>query len=128
MLSAGLTGVGGLVTAVYDYQKGDFKGASPVVAVTSGGSGRASLTFQGMKATYELRIHVFVLYTDGDAWNEDDAEDRLDDIEQKIADLIEANQTTDNWQAISYAERSACDSVEIGGDEYRRETITVIVG
>lgn len=112
--------------AVYAYQVGDFAGQSPTVVVSSGGSERVNLTFQGSRSTFRLNIHVFVLYaTTG--WTEADAEDRLDLLEMRIHETIENYQKTADWESIDHAGPTQCDAVVIGGEEYRRETIPVSV-
>lgn len=117
-----------LVEAVYNYQTGDFEGQSPVVVVTSAGSQRTRLTMRGGQARFKFYIYVFVLYSDQVGWTEADAEDRLDAIEKLIYETIEANQTTETWGAIDYEEEgSDCDSVAIGGVDYRREIIPIAV-
>lgn len=127
LLSTALTGAGNPVQVVYGYQIGNLEGLSPVVIVSSAGTFRQRLTLQGSRATFYLNVHIFVLYTDESTWNEDDAEDRLDLIEEKIASVLDANQRTANWEALDYADRSVCDGVEIGGVEYRREVIPIKV-
>lgn len=127
LLEAELVGAGNPVQAVYGYQIGDFVGLSPVVIVSSAGTGRQRMTFEGSRATFYLNVYIFVLYTDEDAWNEDDAEDRLDSIEEKIAGVLDANQRTADWEALDYVDRSVCDGIEIGGVEYRREVIPIKV-
>lgn len=114
--------------AVYNYQVGDFANQFPVVTVTAAGIDRQLQSF-GIcwRTAIYLNIHVFVLYSDGGAWGEDDAEDALDAIEVATADVIAANQTRDTggvrWHTIAYEERTVADGVEIGGMEYRREII-----
>ena len=127
LLDTALTGVGNPVQTVYNYQIGDFQGQSPVVVVSSGGTERTPYTFEGDRATFHLNIFVFVLYDDEGDWGEDDAEDRIDLIEKDIAETLESNQRTTNWESIQYSAGTTVDSVEIGGDEYRREVIPVVV-
>lgn len=82
----------------------------------------------GTKPAFTLRIYTFVLYaTDDGAWTEADAEDRLDDMEEKISAVIDENQVTANWEGLTIIERSVCSSVIAGGLEYRTEIITVLV-
>lgn len=127
LLQTVLVGSGLPAQAVYNYQVGDLAGQSPVVVVSSGGSERQRLSFQGSRATFRLNVYVFVVYTDGGDWNEDDAEDRLDLIEKTIAETLDVSQRTASWESVNYAGETTCDSVEIGGVEYRRETIPVTV-
>ena len=130
LLEDGLTGTGNPVQAVYNHQVGDFAGQSPVVVVSSAGSGRPAMTFSGNRATFWLNVHVFVLYSDEGDWGEDDAEDRLDLIEADIAGIVDTNRgPTDDWQKLGYGERmsgagrSQTGAVVVGGLEYRTELI-----
>ncbi|MBU6360209.1 MAG: hypothetical protein KGS46_09300, partial [Chloroflexi bacterium] len=76
---------------------------------------------------FYFNVHVFALYSDGASWNEDDAENAIDDIEAAVSRVISINTTTNNWANIVITERTVADSVEIGGIEYRREVIPVQV-
>ena len=129
LLEAALVGSGKPAQAVYAYQVGDFAGASPVVVVSSGGSLREQGSFGPCwDDTFSLAIYSFVLYANpDDGWTESDAEDALDDIEATIADVILENMTSDVWSNLSYEDRTETDGVEIGGHEYRRETVRVTV-
>jgi hypothetical protein len=55
------TRLDGLVQAVYDYQAGDFKGASPVVIVTNAGTERGN-PLVANESAFLLEVHTFVLY------------------------------------------------------------------
>lgn len=131
LLTTALVGTGKPCQAVYGYQVADFQGLTPVVAVSSAGSAHPHMTHQGNRATLYFNIYIFVLYSDANTgWTEADAEDRLDLIEKTIAETLEANRRYDGyWQGIDFADRSQVDSVPagIGGDEYRREIIPVVV-
>lgn len=122
------TALSTLVEKVYDYRIGDFEGQNPVVTVSSAGSQRQRWTFAGSRALFFLQVDVFVLYSDEGTWGEDDAEDRVDDIEAAIAGVVDAYQQTADWFALDLVDRSQRVDVEVGGDEYVREAITVAVG
>lgn len=115
------------VQAYYNYQVGDFGGQSPVVVVTSGPATRARSSYGGgyIDATFEYDVHVFVLYTQGTAWTEADAEDRLDLIEKEVADCVQDNMSGTIWQRLDWEGATAIDSVVLGGEEYKHEVITV---
>lgn len=127
LLNAAMVGTGLPVQAVYAYRVGDFSGQSPVVAVSSAGSRRQRMTKLGSRATFYLLVSTFVMYSDGSTWGEDDAEDALDSIEALLADVIDDNQVTTNWQALDYYDRSDRVSVEIGGIEYIYESVEIAV-
>jgi len=125
LLTTALVGTGLPAKAVYGYQVGDFGGLSPTVVVSSAGSERSDMTPLGGQVEFRFNIDVFVLYTDGSDWNEDDAEDRLDLIEKTIWDTLQANQRTATWDNIAYSGRSECNSLVMGGVEWRTERISV---
>lgn len=127
LLNTALVGTGLPVQAVYAYRVGDLGGQSPVVVVSSAGSQRPRMTAAGGRTTVLLQVDVFVLYSDEDAWGEDEAEDRLDLIEKTIAETIHSSQVTANWQAVDYAAQSERVDVEVGGLEYAREMILLRV-
>ena len=126
LLEAALVGSGKPAQAVYPYQVGDFKGATPVVAVTSGPM-RRRLDSMGecWRKSFQLLVYVFVAYSDDAGWTEAMAEDAIDAIEDGIAAVILANPRTDAWVTIYYDDGATqLDGVVIGGEEYRRELIT----
>ena len=126
LLETALVGTGLPAQAVYPYQVGDFKGATPVVAVTSGPM-RRRLDSMGecWRKSFQLLVYVFVAYSDDAGWTEAMAEDAIDAIEDGIAAVILANPRTDAWVTIYYDEGATqLDGVVIGGEEYRRELIT----
>ena len=111
---------------VYAYQKAKLKGQTPVLCVTSAGSLRDPLSLQGNKAAFALDIHVFVFYSDGKSWTEEQAEDRLDDLEQQIALTVEKYRKSTSWAHLAYAERSdARTPVTLEGFTYLHEVVPV---
>ncbi len=126
LLSTALV-TGGLAQAVYGYRVGDFRGQSPVVVVSGAGSRRARLTRQGSAATFGLQVDVFVVYAVTGSWTEAQAEDALDGLEAAIAGVVDANQVTAQWQALDYGEWSQRVDVEVGGVEYARESVKLLV-
>lgn len=128
LLEAGLVGDGKPVQVVYGGQVADFQGQSPVVVIASAGSERRRWTFKGGRALHRFKIFVFVLYKDAEAgWDEEDAEDLLDDIEESIAGILDANAgKCDYWQSLTYDAASECAGVPVAGEEYRVETIFVV--
>ena len=128
LLSSALVGTGKPAQAVYGYQVGDFSNMTPVVTVSGGGIERSqsAVATREMLRVY-LNVHIFVLYSDQDSWGEDDAEDRVDLIENTIAQTICDNRTHDNWVNIQYSGRTQMGSLEISGIEYRWEVIPIRV-
>lgn len=100
----------------------DFGGESPIVLVTSAGSGRKPLTFQGTQPVFYLTIVTMAL---ADA----DVDDILDTLEQQIAQFCEAYRTGSSWQALNYDTRSETRYVisVIDGKEYKTEEIPLVI-
>jgi len=114
-----------IVQECFTYRPATFDGKSPVVCVTSAGSNRERLDYSGSRQNlFYYTIHTFVLYA-ASGWTEANAEDRLDAIEQGIADVINDNPQTANWNDIDYDGRSTRTDVAIGGDEYIMEAIPI---
>lgn len=127
LLTTPLIGTGKPAQALYGYLKGDFQGQSPVVVVTSAGTGteKRAVTSK-VKNEFYFVVHTFTLYAvEGTDWGEDDTEDRCDLLEKTIRETIAANVNTANWAFIEIDGRSSIDSVIIGGEEYRHEAIPI---
>lgn len=108
-------------------QVADVTGLTPLVAVFSRGSGRERPPlFQG-NPTFYLEIHTLVrqAYT---GWTNIEAEDKIDEIESIIAEVILTNAVTVNWRAIDYDGSSEVSDVkDVNGILYYLERILVIV-
>lgn len=128
LLSAALTGGGNPVQAVYDGDRSTFAHEAPVVTVRAAGSRRRQRKLDSTKGqnTFAFAIQVYVpdAIPDG-SWTDDQAEDALDSIEAKIADVVLANRRAANWLLLDWDEDfSAIESgVQIGSLTYKRETI-----
>jgi len=127
LLATELVGAGKPVNAVYSYQVSDFKGKTPVVFVTSGGSFRRNPehSIRAESIAY-LDVNSLVLYSDGTTnWTEQHSEERLDLIEKKIAEVVTNNSENpaQPWMFLDFAGRSEVTSVVIGGKDYSWEII-----
>ncbi len=123
LLSTEMAGAGNPVQAVYDYLKGTFDGQSPVVVVGSAGIEGAPMTFQGSRATYYFSILTFVTRE-----GEETAEDALDEVAQKLFEVMAANRRkTGDWQFWGYDGRSRIEPASVGGDPYWMEMTPVMV-
>lgn len=116
-----------LAQAVYNYQKFDFGGTSPVVLVYSGGAERPSATLGGSRTTLQLWVAMFVSTVASGSYTEADAEDRLDRLERALAEVIDENRSTANWTHIAYDGHSLVQDVELGGVPYIAEYVPVEV-
>lgn len=130
LLSAGLTGSGNPAQAVYGYLKSDFEGQSPVVLVQSGPIQRSTPTVTDVWDNL-IRLNVLVWVMDADAasgWTDEDVDNKADEVEAAIADIIIANEKTDNWNNITYADvPTNIVRVTIGSTPYVVEEIPIDV-
>lgn len=119
---------------VYDHPAKGFDSKWPVICLMSGGSERPNFTMKGTRGRFAIMALVWVLYdneaTGEEAWTPAKAEDRLDDIEQAIAEFVqdEAHRNTQYWKHLMYERKSETFSstLERGGLEYRVETFFFI--
>jgi hypothetical protein len=113
---------------VVKYQSADFQGKSPTVMVVGAGTMRSQFTVIGLKAKFYFGVHVFVLHADPDSgWTEEDAEDAIDQVEFEIAQVFEANQKNQYWEAIQWEETSIVDRIVVSGDPFLYEVIPISV-
>jgi len=131
LFSAALTGSGKPCEAFYRYRAGTFDGKSPVGVLMSAGSQRPKVSV-GVSALREITLYfdlyVFVAYADNSvtpAWTDENSEDKLDDIEKLIADVVADNERNDNWTKLTMGQRSETGEFVsvVGGLAYRREVI-----
>lgn len=132
LLSTELTGAGKPAQAVYDYKVGDFEGQSPVVLVTSAGSGRKHASYTtAYQNEFNLLVQVWVLYADpGAGWSEADAEDCIDLLEKSIAEVLAGHKSyagPPGWFSIDYNGPSQIIEGNLGGSDYLIELIPVKV-
>lgn len=137
LLDTELTGASDPVEAVYNHKVGDFNQQSPVLVVASAGSernrprgGRGTARFE---TSFFLTIFSFVAYAiEGEDWDEQDAEDRLDLVEAGVANVLMDNRSQAQngsapWDSIEFEGRTdATQDVTVGGLAYRREVIDVV--
>lgn len=128
LFASELVGNGQPVNAVYNHMPATFNAKSPVIVVSSGGSACSKLTFTSVKSAFRVMLTLFVAYpAAGDAQAEHEVETLLDELEERISDIVHTHNKTDQWKALSYADISTVSSVLIGGKEYRREVIPLNV-
>ncbi len=111
---------------------GGFRGATPVVLVLSGGSGRAPWEYGTTQPVIMLDIKTYVLMgkntKDGVEWSSEDTEAKLDELEAVISAAIQANATSGPWMDMHYTGRSRVEDVlTVDGFIYRRETIPIVI-
>ena len=125
-----------IVAKVYDYNVSAFEGNNPVVVVKSGSSFRPPLTAMGNSLEAVIECVVFVRYSfpDDVDWKEEESEDRLDDIEAAIADVVENNKSYSEggfkyWDNLRYEASTVTGSLafeKVEGENYRIEAIRLL--
>jgi len=130
LLEAALVGVGKPAQAVYNYQIEDFGEQSPVVVVSSGPSHRGRLDSKELGDTaFAIDIYAFVLYaTEDGTWTEANSEDSLDGLEKAIIDALVDGFDSQPWLFVDMPDWSLVQPIMIGENEYRRESVTLIIG
>lgn len=125
LLEAALVGIGKPAQALYDYKASDFDGQTPVIVVSSGPAERAKQAQTTRVSSFvDVDIDVFTMYAE-EGWSEEDSEDKQDDLEKAISDVLMDNDSTDDWAQLSFNGASELDFTAVGGKMYRRETIPV---
>lgn len=128
LFETALVGTGKPCEAFYRYRVGDWLGKSPICVLNSSGSKRPKIS-AGISAlrniTLYFDLYVFVAYADqSTGWTDESSEDKLDDIEKAIADVIADNERNNsNWESLTMGDRSeTAEFVRIvGGMSYRSE-------
>ncbi len=111
--------------AVHSNEPGDIGGASPVLIISSRGSRRSRMTFQGSALSALLWLDVYTLAAQSStgSYAYADSADVIDDLESQIATALEHSQEDGIWNRIDYDGDS---EIEIGiwdGIPYFRERI-----
>lgn len=119
LLNTEMTGTGNPVQVVYDYGIKDFGTQSPVVCVVNAGLGIAQEWHGGAVPYYDYFILTYVARDEG----EEVAEDQLDNVAQKLFDVLIANrQYASNWDEIEYNGTSSIVPVGEGGLHWMEQT------
>ncbi len=137
LVGPGLPCVGG-----FNGQFADFAGVVPAFCVYSRGSDRDLFGVYGEreKSKFFVGVDVFApfLIETSPAWNEQNSEDALDDVELIVAGWVMANTSRDTgaarWRELHMVKQNGFGSVtdamrptRIGGQEYRRERFTLVL-
>lgn len=126
---------GKLCARVYSYLVGDFADGLPVVCVgdaPGGGSERMRRTFQALQFDQNwlhFSIVSYVNYGQTDStWSERQAQDRLDDIETVVANVLSDNKVSVGfWNEILFDGKTTADAAIISGVGYFFENMPVKV-
>lgn len=130
-----LVGEGLPAVGFASYHKTDFGGASPVITLSTAGSGLPPMTTMGSSQEYFYEINTLIIrpnQTEVDAgYTEKDVEDILDDMYDAIKTWISQNRKdsqNNEWQHISIIARSnIIPIVDDGGRGYFMENIPIKV-
>ena len=113
----------------YKYEPADYKSHSPVVFLSAGGAAHPKTVLKALESVYYINVHLLTLYADmsNNAYNEEDAADLLDDLEQQLSAAVEAKPAyPGKWQELAFEERSIADEPQqIGGELYLHEVATL---
>ena len=123
LLEAALVGVGLPCKTVSGSKVTSLVGVTPLVTVLSAATERVTLSSKP-PVTFHLTIATWVLQS-GTGWTLAQAEDALDSIEAIIAQTIEDNVNTANWELLKYAAPSKVEDVKEGDVPYYLETTMV---
>ena len=123
LLTAALVGAGLPVKTVAGSKQTTLRGITPLVTVLSAGSSREALTFQGNQAVFRYSVQVWVLQKEEGSWTLAQAEDALDDIERRIAEVYSDNRTTGNWNMLEMAGETTVSEVSVEGKAHYVEVI-----
>ena len=98
---------------VHDHEPGDLGTASPVVVVSSQGSDRPRMTFQGNSSVFTFNVDIYTLAAESEtgSYTYDTSADVVDACESQLAAFVAANQENGVWSTIQYAGPS---SIEFG--------------
>lgn len=127
-LTTYLTGSGKPVQAVYAYPAANWGTLDPVVTISSMGSERPALTGQGVQSVFYFAVVIWLRHNESEVA---DTEDRMDNIEEDIAEYVDANrQVAGYWGYLEYSGRSEREYVRLitaDGSIYLTEAIPVKV-
>lgn len=129
-LETALTGEDKPVLAVYNHQPGKLDGASPVILVLSGPIQRRiqGIGTQRYYNTVDIEIHALVYDgKENQPLTEDAREDKLDKVEQLIADWFATHQVGENYRNVEYTPKPTEKRrvTYLDGNPYQLEVIPV---
>lgn len=130
------TALASLITAyvtsaqtVHPNEPGDLGTESPIVILSSQGSDRSRMTFQGNQSALNFSVDIYTLAaeTASGAYSYDNSADVVDACEAELAALVAAQQENGTWSSILYTGPSQIDFGIFGADGiYRfRERISL---
>lgn len=126
LLETALVGAGLPVKTVVGSKQDSLIGIWPLVAVLSAGSAREALTFSGNIAAFNFNVQVYVRQSDT-SWTHAQAEDALDDIEARIAEVYEDEMfNRPTWEVLQYSADTTVVEAAIEGVPFYIENIPTV--
>ena len=107
----------------------DPKGKSPMIYVTSGGTGRPRLTTVTSAPKYKIDVFTLVILADqaNPQWSEEKAENLTDSLEEQINELLDKNRSRKGlWSSIEYENDTSVERLPLGGRDYLVEVIPLV--
>jgi len=120
------TELAGKVDEVISVKPGAIGKKVSMVYIAPGGTERKPISFELNEGVFYFILQVYVPQSRvGSAWTDEDAIDRLDDIESLIADMCEKSRCDTNWGVLIYDGRSAVSEALIDGNKYFLEFLPI---
>lgn len=118
----------GLVDQVVSVKPGVINEIVSLVYIAPGGTERKPISFGLNEGVFYFILQIYVPQSrEGSTWTDENAIDRLDDIEASIADVCENSRCDANWGMLIYDGRSAVSEALIEGNKYFLEFIPIQV-
>lgn len=111
----------------FKYEPANYNQRSPIVFLRPAGSEHPRMT-RVSNSEFFVEAHILVLYADmtNSAYNEEDATDLLDDLEQQLTEAVDTKRVVANkWQDLSIVGRSTVEPEPVGGELYLHEVVTL---
>ena len=125
LLETALVGTGKPADVVYRYRKSKID-KNFAICVCSSNVNREKQAQPTRVTNYiDLEIMIFTIYA-ADNFTEEQSEDKADDLEKAVSDVLMDNDSTDDWEQLAFNGDSEYDvAVLVNGKTYRIETIPV---
>lgn len=128
ILQAEVAGSGNPAQVVFGGTTADAEGTFPAIILQSFSSGdRAKWQMACWEVDFLYKIMVFVPYASrSDSWTPLNANDKLDELEDRIARCFKKHRVETNyWQDIRYKRATEVNEVAMGGNSYLMEETLV---
>jgi len=116
---------------IFNYGETFFGGASPVITVSSSGTGPVPLSTKGLNISYVYTIMIFVEKPkeeeqDKGTWDNKKTEIQLDDLSKAVVDWYDQSRTEQNqFQGLTIPQDSTIVPISVSGKGYLVEAYQV---